>query len=262
MKMLSFLLLMLCFGFGQAQKTYFIETERKTQNVYIDGVEWDKESFFTVNPSDGYHQIIIKEKGYKNQFAILKEGVHEVFTTTQKIVVDTIILSQVKPIELNFSEDAKITTYDVDYISYMKDINYVGEISNAYNKSKNEDIILEAIDPKNQYLINELNEYHDMTRGRYQFYSLGSIKSLELYEVTLDDQSKFVQAKVNVDWSITRKTTKDLPQYNFNGMSGKIIYDPEAKTQDSAINAVIHDALFSSLISFLEDQEMRLKKSM
>ncbi len=253
---------MLCFFWGQAQKTYFIETERKTQEIFIDGLKWDKESFFTVNPSDGYHQVIVKEKGYKSEFGILKEGMHDVFTTSQKINVDTIILSQVKPIELTFAEDIKINTYNVDYIGYMKDINYVGEISNAYNKSENDAKIQEAVNPKNQYLINELNEYHEMTRGRYQFYSLGSIKSIEIYEVIIDENTKFLQAEVNVDWSITRKSTKDLPQYNFDGMSGKIIYNPAAVTQDSAVNAVIHDALFSSLINFLEDQEMRLKRSM
>lgn len=253
-----------CFVFvlGQAQKTYFIETERKTQDVSIDGTQWDKEPFFTVNPSSGSHQVIIEEPGYKKEFDILKEGIHTIFTTQQKVLVDTLILSKVKPIELAFSEDIEINTYDVNYVGYMKDITYSGKLSTAYSASENSEIIISAINPKILYLVNELNEYHNMTRGRYEFYSLGMIRSIDIFEVTMEDKTKFLSANVIVDWSITRKNTENLPQYKHEGFSGKMLYNPEAKTQGSAVNGVIHDALFSSLLSFLSDQEPRLKKTM
>jgi hypothetical protein len=247
---------------GQAQKTFFIETERKTQDVIIDGKMWDKEPFFTVNPSTGAHQVIIKEKGYKNEFDILREGIHSIFTTSQKIKVDTLILSKVKPIELTMSESMTINIYDVDYVGYMKDISYSGKISDAYQASKYSELIQSGINPKILYLVNELNEYHNMTRGRYDFYSLGMVQSIDIYVVTLDDNTKFLTSKVKVDWSITRKNTDDLPQYTYEAISGKMLYNPEAKTQSSAVNAVIHDALFSSLLSFLTDQEPKLKRTM
>lgn len=247
---------------GQAQKTYFIETERATQEVFIDGTQWDKEPFFTVNPSEGIHQIIIKEQGYKKEFDILKEGIHTKYTTSHKIDVDTLILSIVKPIEIKYADDIKVNIYNVDFIGYMKDMSYRGDISNAYPDSEHSVLIKNAIEPKNQYLINELNEYHNMTRGRYEFYSLGVIKSIDIYEVTVDDSTKFLTSKVNVDWSITRKNTEGLTQYNYDGKSGKLLYNPEAVTQGSSVNGVIHDALFSSLLHFLSDQEPRLKRTM
>ncbi len=260
---LTFSIIFCAFIFlGQAQKTYFIETERPEQEVFIDGNQWDKEPFFTVNPSKGIHQVIIEEPGYKKEFDILREGIHSSYTTSQRLEVDTLILSIVKPIELKYSEDIEINTYNVDFVGFMKDINYRGEISTAYPESENAFEIKNGVDIKNQYLINELNEYHNMTRGRYEFYSLGMIKSIDIFEVTLDEQTKFLTSRVNVDWSITRKNTEGLEQYNYAGESGKFLYNPEAKTQASSVNGVIHDALFSSLIRFLSDQEPRLKRAM
>lgn len=262
MRTLIFFISLFCLGFVQAQKTYYIQTERESQDVFIDGTKWDKEPFFTVDPSNGYHQVIVKEKGYINQFDLLREGIHAVYSTQQRMGVDTTILAIVKPIELKYAEDIEITTYDVDYVGYMKDITYVGEISKIYGVSPNKDMILSSISPQNQYLINELNDYHSLTRGRYKFYSLGTIKSIDVFEVTMDKDTKFIQAEVKVDWSITAKLTDNLPEFNFEGTSGKFMYDPESKSQASSVNAAIHDALFSSLINFLADQEIKIKRSM
>ncbi len=247
---------------GQAQKTYFLETERNKQQVFIDGNQWDQSAFFTVNPSTGYHQVIIKEKGYKNNFDILKEGIHTIFSTTQKIEVDTIILSKVKPIDLSFAEDYALHTFDVDYVSYMKDVNYNGKIGDGYKTSAIKTKLESAVNPSVRYLINELNEYHNMTRGRYAFYSLANVREIELYVVSLEDGSQFIEAYANVDWSITSKNTENLPQYNHEGFSGKFIFDSNKKTYNSAVNAAIHDALFSSLLTFLADQEYKLSKSL
>lgn len=257
------LLLIISCGFfwAQAQKTYFIETERPTQEIEIDGTKWDKEAFFTVDPSDGYHQVIVKEIGYKNELDILKNGVHTVFSTEQKIMVDTSILSIVKPIELNI-EDAEKRTYEIDYTSYMKDMEYSGELSTIYSESSNKTKILSAIDVKNQYLINELNVYHNMTIGRYKFFAIANVKDIKIYEVVIDKDTKFLHVAVNTEWSITRKNMDNLPVYSYDGKSGKILFSPESKSYGSAVNTAIHDAIFSSLLSFLAEQEGRIKRNL
>jgi len=254
---LPILAFLVCLSFVcQAQKTYFITTERDTQQLVIDGQKWSGNAFFEVASGKKYVDVKIYEDGYKMEYDVLHKDTNHPFSTQHFINVDTNIIAIIKPIEINFIPEAfDFQTNSLDLATFLKDLDHDGALQ-QYAKMEKEDELINAIKPSVQYLTNELNEYHNSTIGRYKFYTLAEIKSIHVYEVFINENDTFIQVYLDVDWSITSKNTENLPQFPHPGKSGKFIVTADNKKDQ--INRAVNDALLDSIFYFLEEQEMRL----
>ena len=260
LKHLFFFLFIFLGFYCQAQKTYFISTEDDEQSLIIDGQKWNGNAFFTVDSGKKLVPVIVSQDGYKNEYDILHENMHHTFTTTHMLNVDTNIISIIKPTQLDFLEEGfDFETHQLDNATFLKDLDHDGALQ-SYPKMVNEEMILQKLAPSNQYLTNEVNNYHNNTIGRYKFYSVGVLNSVKLYEITLGENQKFVQAYVELDWSITSKSMENLPKFNHKGKSGKFIITDE--TQEDTINQAVNDAILDALFYFYEEQELKLQKAL
>ena len=248
--------------FGWGQKTYFLNTDRETEQLIVDGQKWSGKAFFEVESEEPLLQVVVKERGYKSEYDILSEDTNHRYTAPHRLNVDTNIICIIKPISLEFiKEGFDFQTNQVDYATYLKDLDHDGNLL-AYEKMTNEGDVLNSIKLNNQFITDDLNEYHNSTIGRYKFFVLGTIKSVRIYEVVMKDNQKFIQAYIDAEWSVTGKHTENLPQFPHPGKSGKVVLpDPEDPDSDT-LTLAVHDAVMDSLFYFLEQQEMKLVKAM
>lgn len=241
---------------GQAQKTYYITTESDEQELIIDDQKWNGKAFFTVESGKTLAEVVIKQEGYKTEYDILHENLNHSFSTNHFINVDTNIIALIKPIRLEFvKEDFDFETHVLDHATFLKDLDHDGSLQD-YPKIENEGEVLNMIKPSLRYITNELNNYHNSTIGRYKFYTLATINSIKLYEVSLSETERFIQVYVDVNWSITSKNTENLPQFSHRGKSGKFILFQD-KTNET-VNLAVNDAIMDSMLYFMEEQEVRL----
>jgi len=253
----------LCSNFGWSQKTYYLKTDRETEELIVDGQKWSGKAFFEVESEKPLLQVIVKDLGYKSEFDILTEDTNHRYTADHRLNVDTNIICIIKPISLEFDkEDFDFKTHKLDYATYLKDLDHDGQLQHDYSNMKYEGDVLNKIKLDNQFIINDLNEYHNSTIGRYKFYVLAHINSIYLYEVIMKDGERFIQAYVDTEWSITGRHTENLPRFPHPGKSGKIVYSDSEKDNDEMLNLAVHDAIMDSLFYFLEQQEMKLVKAL
>lgn len=259
--MFTFVAIFIC-SFGYSQKTHYIKTDNDDQVLYIDNVIWDGDAFHTVDSDKSIIEVVVKELGYMTNLDVLQETTNHTYQSGQYLNLDTNMISIIKPIELEFVEskfDFKV--YELDYSTYLKDIIYNEELD-EYTRMENEGDILNSVQISNQYLIDELNEYHNNTIGRYEFYTIGKINSLYLFFVKINESDQFVHAIVKTDWSITARNTENLPTFLHRGESGKIILPNSALGDNSeAISLAVNDAVMSSLFYFLEEQQDKIASS-
>lgn len=252
------IILLFCFS-NQiiGQETFFIKTERENQSVKIGKQVWDGSTFFTVPSSEGFHQVIVQEKGFKDEYDFIHRSSNQIFSNHFAINVDTNIIAVVKPVAFEFANNFELEVYNCDYTSYLKDLDHNGELSTIY-ESLDSAPIKALIKPDPYTLVKLTNEYHNATRGRYKFYTLGKINKIRIYKVNINTTDSFIQLEIESDWSITRKNLENLPTFPHTGSSGKHVLTETLELSGNIINKALHDAAMSAMFNLLSEQQVYL----
>lgn len=259
--------------FGSSQKTFFLRTERDSQIVYINDILWNGDAFFTIEKNDPIYQVQVKEKFFKTEYDILHDKTNYRYTTSQEIYTEPAQLAKVKIVDLKYPDSILIDINTMDYATYQKDLMHDGELTkNHIPKTQFE--IFKKLKPSAVYLNNLTNDFHDETIGRYKNYVGGAINNLELYDIEVEQDLHFLQIFADVTWSFSNKNMEMFGAYDHLGRSGKFAFNSQViGTQnfsvdnidsimemsfENALNLAIHDAILSSYLFFLDENQEKL----
>ena len=259
--------------FGSSQKTFFIRAERDTQIVLINNVLWDKSPFFTLESNDELYQVQIKEPNYKHEYDILHEVTNYVFDSKQSIRISEEQLAKVKIVELRYDREMEVPINELDYTSYQKDLMHNGTLSELVSVEE-KPALLSKIKLSETFLNQLSNNYHNQTIGRYKFYVGSTIMDVNVFKVQVSENAYFLQVAIDCNWSFVNNNMEFIGTFSHPGLSGKFAYNPALKgtknlglddidsiqnvSFENAFNLAIHDALLSSFLYFLDDNQEKI----
>lgn len=231
---------------------------------------WDYEPFFTVESNDAFFQVIISEPNFKNDFDILHEHTNITYNAFQEIRIDPNYLAQVKIVEFKYDPELEIPVNKMDYATYRKDLMQNSVLTRQVFQEKTIQL-LNNIKPSYVYVNQLSNDYHESTIGRYKLFVGATINDIQIYEIEVSTENRFLQVIVNLDWSFVNDKMESVGRFGYIGKSGKFAFNPSLSgtknvmldnifsvndiSFENAFNLSLHDAILSSYLYFLDDNQ-------